>query len=160
MGRVGSPHGQMVSHRGVGSPHGRRGAAMGRGNGARRRGRDAKPRTAPEARRRDGDIAPYRNGTGPRGRQRGGANGEKEVPPNRSGQAGGRRKIISIGGAIFGIPRLRCIRDRPECRRCDGCRSAKPRIRAKGRAQVRWFVRGGVRVRSRMDLHALAMSKG
>ena len=29
--------------------------------------RDAKPRTAPEARRRDGDIAPYRNGTAPRG---------------------------------------------------------------------------------------------
>ena len=25
--------------------------------------RDAKPRTAPVARRRDGDIAPYRNGT-------------------------------------------------------------------------------------------------
>ena len=29
--------------------------------------RDAKPRTAPMARRRDGDIAPYRNGTAPRG---------------------------------------------------------------------------------------------
>ena len=28
--------------------------------------RDAKPRTAPMARRRDGDIAPYRNGTAPR----------------------------------------------------------------------------------------------
>ena len=28
---------------------------------------DAKPRTAPMARRRDGDIAPYRNGTAPRG---------------------------------------------------------------------------------------------
>ncbi len=27
----------------------------------------AKPRTAPMARRRDGDIAPYRNGTAPRG---------------------------------------------------------------------------------------------
>ena len=27
----------------------------------------AKPRTAPLARRRDGDIAPYRNGTAPRG---------------------------------------------------------------------------------------------
>ena len=32
---------------------------MGRGGVAR----DAKPRTAPVARRRDGDIAPYRNGT-------------------------------------------------------------------------------------------------
>ena len=31
------------------------------------RARDAKPRTAPMARRRDGDIAPYRNGTAPRG---------------------------------------------------------------------------------------------
>ena len=30
------------------------------------RARDAKPRTAPMARRRDGDIAPYRNGTAPR----------------------------------------------------------------------------------------------
>ena len=30
--------------------------------------RDAKPRTAPMARRRDGDIAPYRNGTAPTGR--------------------------------------------------------------------------------------------
>ncbi len=29
--------------------------------------RGAKPRTAPMARRRDGDIAPYRNGTAPRG---------------------------------------------------------------------------------------------
>ena len=28
---------------------------------------DSKPRTAPMARRRDGDIAPYRNGTEPRG---------------------------------------------------------------------------------------------
>ena len=36
--------------------------------------RDAKPRTALIARRRDGDIAPYRNGTAPRGT--GGAHGD------------------------------------------------------------------------------------
>ena len=47
-----------------------------RGEGARGEGRcgaGAKPRTAPMARRRDGDIAPYRNGTAPRGT--GGAHG-------------------------------------------------------------------------------------
>ena len=39
----------------------RRGGA--RGCGGTARGRDAKPSIAPMARRRDGDIAPYRNGT-------------------------------------------------------------------------------------------------
>ena len=37
--------------------------------------REAMPRTAPMARRRDGDIAPYRNGTWQRGGARGYGNG-------------------------------------------------------------------------------------
>ena len=47
-----------------------RGTGGARGEGAARRARGTMPRTAPMARRRDGDIAPYRNGT--RGMRRGG----------------------------------------------------------------------------------------
>ena len=41
--------------------------ATGPHHGARRGGTCSKPRTAPVARRRDGDIAPYRDGTAQRG---------------------------------------------------------------------------------------------
>ena len=71
---VASRHGQWRggASREVGSPHGRGGqasrpTATGLHHGVRavrtEKARNAKPRTAPMARRRDEDIAPYRNGT-------------------------------------------------------------------------------------------------
>ena len=53
---------------------------------------DAKPRTAPMARRRDGDIAPYRNGT---------ARWERMAREHATGHEGGR-KARWRGGASVG----------------------------------------------------------
>ena len=74
--------------------------------GLHQKERDAKPRTAPMARRRDGDIAPYRDGARQRGtvtgrcgegaRQRGGAAG-------RCGEAGHGDGAVRLGGRATGV---------------------------------------------------------
>ena len=55
----------------------------------------AKPRIAPMARRRDGDIAPYRNGTAPRGTRCARGNGAHVV---RAGE-GARQRDRTRGAA-------------------------------------------------------------
>ena len=52
-------------------------------------GHEAKPRTAPVARRRDGDIAPYRNGTRVWGAARGNAWCARGAHGNAAGGRGG-----------------------------------------------------------------------
>ena len=101
--RWGAPTGNDGAAARAGSPGGRwRGIprqndTVRRGRGAR--DRDAKPRTAPVARRRDEDIAPYRNGTVPRGTPgrapRWGALTGDDGAAARAGRSGGRWRGIT-----------------------------------------------------------------